>query len=49
MEAFTQKNNEKSKTLFGKNGFELMEHRKDEENEATVIFEIKMAAPNRDV
>lgn len=49
IEAFTHKDNEKSKNLLWKNGFELMEHRKDEENEATVIFEIKMAAPNRDV
>lgn len=41
IEAFTHKDNEKSKMLLVKNKFHFMEQRKDIENEATVIFELK--------
>ena len=40
IDAFTQKQNESSKRLLEKNGFILMEKRKDEDNSDNLIFEI---------
>ena len=40
IEAFTHKENESSKILLEKNGFILMEQKKDETNSSNLIFEI---------
>lgn len=41
IEAFTHKENESSKNLLKRNGFILMENRKDKENDSNLIFEIE--------
>ena len=41
IEAFTHKENESSKNLLEKNGFILMEQKKDEKNRSNLIFEIE--------
>lgn len=44
IEAFTHKENENSKRLLEKNGFHLIEDRKDLDNELNIIFEIENAS-----
>lgn len=39
IEAFTHRENENSKKLLEKNGFDLQEHRKDENNPLNIIYE----------
>ncbi len=41
IEAFTNKDNESSIKLLEKNNFKLMENRKDDDNKANLIFELK--------
>lgn len=41
IEAFTHQKNENSKKLLEKNGFHFMEHRKDQNNDSNVIYELK--------
>ena len=43
IEAFTQINNVNSKKLLEKNGFQIVENRKDDHNLSNVIFEIRKA------
>ena len=44
IEAFTHNENENSKHLLKKNGFHIMENRKDLDNESNTIFEIESAS-----
>ena len=44
IEAFTHNGNDNSKKLLVKNGFQLIENRKDQENKLNVIFELKNAS-----
>lgn len=41
IEAFTHNENENSKKLLKKNGFQFIENRKDEGNKSNIIFELK--------
>lgn len=41
IEAFTYNENENSKKLLKKNGFQFIENRKDEGNKSNIIFELK--------
>jgi len=47
IEAFTHTENEDSKKLLEKNGFHIVENRKDENNPNNLIFEIKKPAANK--
>jgi ribosomal-protein-alanine N-acetyltransferase len=49
IEAFTHRENEDSKRLLEKNGFNLIADRKDEDNISNIIFEIKKARDKTDL
>lgn len=44
IEAFTHNENENSKKLLEKNGFQFIENRKDLDNKSNIIFELKNAS-----